>query len=125
MFASLLLMPSDGIMQMIPPKEQMMGNVTMATLLRLEHYFSVSRMAMVNRLIDLGFVHRENKPWYTAHPMQDARDYGYNLALYCKGNENLIIGRIGELAHRLFDAELISEGHYLEILNKIENAPED
>ena len=44
---------------------------------------------------------------------------GYDLALYDKGNENLIIGDYGTMAKRLFDEELISEGHYLELMRKI------
>jgi hypothetical protein len=51
--------------------------------------------------------------------MRTAREYGYDVSLYNLGNEGLVIGDFGEKARKLFDAEKISEGHYLELLHKI------
>lgn len=42
MFASSLLMPEGGICQLIPEMELKTKNISMATVLKLEHYFSVS-----------------------------------------------------------------------------------
>ena len=44
---------------------------------------------------------------------------GYDLSLYYKGNENLVLGDYGTKAKRLFDEERISEGHYIELMRKI------
>ena len=55
-------------------------------------------------------------------PITDiAKEYGYNTSLYKRGNENLMIGNFGEKAKILFDKEKISEGHYTELLNMINN----
>ena len=42
MFASSLLMPEGGICQLIPEMELKTKNISMATVLKLEHYFSCS-----------------------------------------------------------------------------------
>ena len=44
---------------------------------------------------------------------------GLNTDLYQKGNEGLIIGDFGAKARKLFEEDKISEGHYVELLNKI------
>ncbi|MGL4493774.1 MAG: ImmA/IrrE family metallo-endopeptidase, partial [Tannerellaceae bacterium] len=40
-------------------------------------------------------------------------------ALYLSGNEGLVIGDFGEKARELYEKEVISEGHYRELLNLI------
>ena len=47
MFASSLLMPEAGICQLIPETELNTRNISIATILKLEHYFSVSRSALL------------------------------------------------------------------------------
>lgn len=126
MFASLLLMPGEGVIQMIPGEELEHSSVSVATLLRLEQYFAVSRAALLNRLGDLGLISASLKEEFRQmSPIQTAKAYGYDTSLYKGGNENLIIGNMGELANRLFDAEQISEGHYIEVLNKLSYGEED
>jgi hypothetical protein len=51
--------------------------------------------------------------------MATARQYGYETFLYQPGNEDLVIGDYVEKARRLFEEEKISEGHYIELLNKV------
>lgn len=48
-----------------------------------------------------------------------ARCFGYDTALYEPANEGLVIGDFGEKARCLFEQDKISEGHYLELLHKI------
>ena len=57
--------------------------------------------------------------------LDSAKQYGYDLSLYNKGTENLVIGDFGEKARKLFDAEKISEGLYIELLNIIYNESEN
>ena len=45
--------------------------------------------------------------------------FGYDTALYDPANEGLVIGDFGEKARSLFEQEKISEGHYWELLRKI------
>ncbi len=119
-FALMFLMPADGVRQMIPDNELMSGHVSLASVLRIEHYFSVSHSAALNRLLDLRLIDRNERDLYLQYSVKKtAREYGYDTTLYEPGNENLVIGNFGEKARRLFDEEKISEGHYIELLHKI------
>lgn len=119
-FALMFLMPADGVRQMIPDNELMFGHVSLASVLRIEHYFSVSHSAALNRLFDLRLIDRNERDLYLQYPVKEtAKEYGYDTTLYEPGNENLVIGNFGEKARRLFDEEKISEGHYIELLHKI------
>lgn len=120
LFASILLMPEDGIIQMLTEDELAKGTVTLASVIKLEHYYSVSRAALLNRLHNLSLITKAVKDSLSAHsPIQTAREYGYDTALYQPGNKNLFIGDFGEKARNLFDSNKISEGHYIELLNKL------
>lgn len=119
-FAQMFLMPSDGVMQMIPEDELIDGQVSMASVLRIEHYFSVSYSSVLNRLFDLKLIDRNQRKSFMEYSVKKtAREYGYDMSLYEAGNENLTIGDFGEKARKLFDKEKISEGHYIELLQKI------
>lgn len=119
-FALIFLMPADGVRQMIPDDELMSGKVSVASVLRIEHYFSVSHTATLNRLFDLRLIDRYERDKFLTYPIKKiAREYGYGTTLYECGNENLVIGNFGEKARTLYDVGKISEGHYIELLNKI------
>ena len=119
-FAQMFLMPADGVRQMIPDNELISGHVSLASVLRIEHYFSVSHAAVLNRLFDLKLIDRKERDCYLQYPVKKtAKEYGYDTALYELGNENLVIGNFGEKARKLFEEEKISEGHYMELLHKI------
>lgn len=118
-FALRFLMPYNAILQMIPAVE-LKGKISLATVIRMEHYFSVSRKAILNRLYDTKFISRQQRDTLLMYPpMRTAQEYGYDTSLYLPGNENLVIGDFGEKARKLYDEEKISEGHYRELLNKI------
>lgn len=119
-FALIFLMPADGVRQMIPDYELMNSRVSLASVLRIGHYFSVSFSAVLNRLFDLKLITRADRDRFKEYPVKKtAREYGYDTSLYEPGNENLVIGDFGEKARRLFEEEKISEGHYMELLHKI------
>lgn len=119
-FALMFLMPADGVRQMIPDNELISGSVSLASVLRIEHYFSVSHSAALNRLFDLKLIDRSDRDRYLRYPVKKtAKEYGYDTALYEPGNECLVIGNFGEKARKLFENEKISEGHYIELLHKI------
>ncbi|MCD8394888.1 MAG: ImmA/IrrE family metallo-endopeptidase [Bacteroidales bacterium] len=120
LFASILLMPEAAILQMMPDEEVANDRVSMATVLRLEHYFSVSRTALLNRLESIGRIAKKDKEALQSVPVKEsAQEMGYDTALYNKGNAGLIIGELGAKAKRLFEEGRISEGHYIEVLNKL------
>ena len=120
-FAAELLMPTTGLWEMIPEHELRTKKISIATILKTEHYYSVSRAALLFRLQNIGLINKEHRVKLSAHPIATARTYGYDASLYRKANEGLVIGDYGEKARTLFENGKISEGHYLELLSKISN----
>lgn len=121
-FASALLMPREGILAMINPKDISNHHIQLATILRLEQFFGVSRNTLLIRLRDMGIISKQCMEELESVPVKEsALSYGYDLSLYEKGNEGVVIGDFGEKARRLFEGEKISEGHYEELLNMIRN----
>lgn len=121
-FASALLLPSEGVLQEIPVDEIKSRNISMATMLRLEQLFEVSHQSLCYCLRHLKLITEEELQHHLEESMQIqliATAYGYDTSLYQEGNEGLVIGDFGEKAHKLFDEERISEGHYLELLNML------
>lgn len=120
MFASHLLMPATGIFQLISEDELNRHDVNMASIVKLEQYFSVSRTALLYRLLNLEII---KKPKYydliNAGVKSSAKSFGYDTALYEPANEGLVIGDFGKKARNLFESGRISEGHYVELLHKI------
>ena len=120
MFASLLLMPESGICQLVPENELKTKSISMATILKLEHYFSVSRSALLYRLLNIGLISESTRSQFAEVGVKNsARCFGYDTALYEAANEGLVIGDFGEKARNLFDKEKISESHYMELHGKI------
>lgn len=119
-FALMFLMPADGVRQMIPEDELKQGKVSLATALKLGQYFGTSHAAVLNRLSDLNLIGRNEREQLSGISVKRAcREYGYDTSLYESGNDGRVIGDFGEKARKLFEADKISEGHYLELLHKI------
>lgn len=119
-FASMLLMPVAAITQLIPTTELQNNKISLATVIKLEHYFSVSRKAIVHRLSFLKLITKSQFEYFNSLPaIKTAKEYGYDTVLYQPGNEGLVIGDFGEKARQLLDNGKISEGHYRELMNKI------
>ena len=120
MFASYLLMPEPEICQLIPEEELKDKNISIATVLKLEHYFSVSRSALLYRLLSIGIITEKTRTQLASIGVKySAKCFGYDTALYKAANEGLVIGDFGEKARNLFEQEKISESHYIELLHKI------
>lgn len=120
LFAAEILMPRDGVVGFIPPKELETKTISIATILKIEHYYAVSRTALLFRLQNIGVLTESGRMGLQGiPPLVSALDYGYDTSIYKPGNEGLVIGDFGEKARFLFDSEKISEGHYLELLHKI------
>ena len=119
-FAQIFLMPSNGVRQLVPYNELLNGVISVATVLKIEHYFSVSHQAAVNRMSDLKLINREQRNYLLELTVtKTAREFGYDIGLYHPGNNGLVIGDFGEKAKNLFDSGKISKGHYIELMNKI------
>lgn len=120
MFARAFLMPRAGVMKAIPDEELATGQVSLTTVLNLESLFGVSHTAMLIRLKELKLITNSVFDKYqTVRVTSEASLRGLSTDLYQKGNEGLIIGDFGAKARELFEKDKISEGHYIELLNKI------
>jgi Zn-dependent peptidase ImmA (M78 family) len=122
LFAATLLMPKLGLWELMPESELKSRQFSISTVLRIEHYYSVSRAALLWRLQNVGIISKKQREGLNLYSViKSAFDYGYDISLYQSGNEGLVIGDFGEKARLLFETGKISEGHYLELLNKITN----
>lgn len=121
-FAASLLMPREGVLNMVSKEEIAGRTVTLATVLRMEQMFGVSRMTLLIRLKDIGLISQLCLDNLKVVPVKEsAQEYGYDLSLYEPGNAGLVIGDFGEKARILFEQGKISEGHYMELLNMIQD----
>jgi Zn-dependent peptidase ImmA (M78 family) len=118
-FAAFLMLPEEGILRLIPPDEVKKNKITLPTILNIEQHFSCSRKALLRRLDNIGLIEYEKYEHLNENVKFSATQYGYNTALYSKGNENLIIGNYGQLARKLLDNGLITETNYLELMRDI------
>lgn len=119
-FASCLLMPENGINEMLPDAELTKNKVSLQSIIKLEQYFSVSHSSMLLRLKMLGLLDSKSYDSLKSFKaIESAQLFGYNTSLYKAGNHNVTIGNYGEKAKILFDNEVISEGHYLELMHQI------
>ncbi len=119
LFAANLLLPRDGLLKLIPPEQLKRDNIQLSTILAIEQYYSCSHKAMLVRLLDLNLISKQLKDKYDIDILAEAKKYGYDTTLYKPGNNNLVIGDYGVKARELFDNEIISRAHYLELMRDL------
>lgn len=123
MFASNLLLPRVGLLAMLPESYSETKQVDIATIVKMEQKFQVSRKALLYRLRRLSIIGEEQLQTLLMAPIRDvALRRGYDTSVYDKGNDGLVIGDYKSLATDIFEKGLISEGHYNELLNALVNA---
>lgn len=118
-FASFLLLPTKGVLQLIPEPERPKNKITLKTVLAIEHYYSCSRNALLIRLKRMGLIDENLRSKYTVDKIKNAVLHGYNPDLYQPGNKGSIIGDYGTLARDLFDKGIISESSYFSLLEDL------
>ena len=118
-FASHLLLPTDGIARMIPVDEFRKDSIRLGTLLKIEQTYRSSRAALLNQLGKMGLASRTYKDQFSTGVKNGALHYGYSIGLYEPSDETKVLGAYGNLANRLFEEDKISEGHYRELLMAI------
>ncbi len=125
-FASALLLPREGVLKAIPNDEIKSRNVSLATVFSLEQYFRVSHQSVVFRLKRLSLITEEMLQYLLSIKIREvAPQYGiFDMSLYEKGNENVILSDYGFKAKLLFDKEKISESHYNQLMKLISNGKE-
>lgn len=113
-FSSYLLMPEAGIIKQIPEEELAWGGeISLATIVKLEQYFGVSRTALLIRLSKLKLI-RPEYSHFQKDIKKSAVEHGYSTALYDATDKTqpIVIGNYGSKAKELFDRDKISESHY-------------
>jgi len=120
-FSSLLLMPETGILKLIPEIELSWGkSISLATIIKLEQHFGVSRRALLIRLERLGLIKFSDYERHLEGVIKSAREYGYSTELYNKPKEKFyVLGNYGIKVKELFDSGLISETHYHSLMHDI------
>ncbi|MBA3705745.1 MAG: ImmA/IrrE family metallo-endopeptidase [Bacteroidetes bacterium] len=118
-FAAYLLMPEECLLSLIPKNELAKNKVTLTTIVQIEQYFACSRAALLIRLEAMGLIDHSRYEEYTRGVKHSAELLGYDTTLYSPGNENLVIGDYGARAKKLFDQGIISESHFISLMNDI------
>ncbi|MGJ5642814.1 ImmA/IrrE family metallo-endopeptidase [Formosa sp. S-31] len=118
-FAAVLLLPESGVKSLIPDKELSKDKITLRTILKIEHYYSCSRAALLYRLIELKIISKSYSENFRQNIKLGALQHGYNTNLYSNGNNNLVLGNYGDLAFELYDKEIISETYYYTLLKDL------
>ncbi|MBX3165096.1 MAG: ImmA/IrrE family metallo-endopeptidase [Bacteroidetes bacterium] len=119
-FSSCFLMPEAGIIQLIPEEELAWGGkISLATIIKLEQYFGVSRRALLWRLDKVGLIKFGDYEAYLSGVKKSATEHGYTTVLYTATNTERVIGDYGVLTKALFDNERISETHYHNLMKDI------
>lgn len=116
-FSANLLMPEDSLLLMIPEKELGLNKIQIGTILQIEQVFSVSHLALLYRLLNIGLVTKDFIEENKTDVIKTAHSLGFETSLYKAGNENLILGDYGMIANSLFKDSKISEGHFLELMD--------
>lgn len=115
-FASYLLLPEHGLKSLIPDEELAKDKISLKTIVKIEHYFSCSRTALLYRLKDLSLITSSTYDRYCKNVKRSAIRYGYATDLYEPANQGLIIGDYGELARDLYENNIVSESHYFSLM---------
>jgi len=123
MFASNLLLPRVGLLSLLPDSFSETKQLDIATIVKMEQRFQVSRQALLYRLKRLSIINEDQLQVLLTVPTKEvAVRRGFDTSVYEKGNEGLVIGDYKSLATDIFEKGLISEGHYNELLNSLVNA---
>jgi Zn-dependent peptidase ImmA (M78 family) len=115
-FASHLLLPEDGIVRMIPDKEQGKDSIGLGTILKIEQTYGSSRASLINRLISMGLVSKDYAESFLKQVKAGAVLFGFPTKLYENTPEHALLGTYGTLANKLFLEDKISESLYYELM---------
>lgn len=124
-FAAHLLLPENGVKALIPDDELRRDKIKLATLLKIEQYFSCSRAALLYRLKNLDIISESKRTEFKSNIKRGAVQLGFTTGIYESGNHHQVIGDYGTLARELFDKERISESHYLSLLQDLGMNPNE
>lgn len=120
-FASYFLAPNDALRSFIE-KNLLKGArrpLTVEDVMRIEQYFKMSRQATLYRLVGESLITLDFANTLKVDIIASARKLGFSDELYIPTPENrqhFTTGSYIELAERLIDSDVISNGKYEELL---------
>jgi Zn-dependent peptidase ImmA (M78 family) len=115
-FAAYLLLPEVGVKSLIPKDELSKNKISIETILKIEQFFSSSRMALLYRLSEMKLIDFDKYQKYTIDVIKNAQLYGFVTNLYKPTHRNLVIGDYGIKAKKLLENDKISESHYISLM---------
>lgn len=118
-FASYLLLPTDGLLENIPDAEIKQKKLSVKTVLFIENLYSCSRRALLYRLKNIGLISSGDYETLSVNIKRGALENGYQTDLYEPGNHNLVVGDYGSIAKELYDKDKISQSHYYSLLTDL------
>jgi Zn-dependent peptidase ImmA (M78 family) len=118
-FASFLLLPTEGLLENIPNEELQKAKITLRTILFIENFYSCSRRALLYRLKKMQLIKSTEYELYTKNIIRGAIENGYQTEIYEQGNHNIVIGNYGSMARELYEKEKISQSHYYTLLTDL------
>lgn len=118
-FAANLLMPEEGIIDLIPDSELGKNKITSSTLLIIESSYKCSRSALLGRLKELKLIGEEKYKLYGHNVISEVDLLGFDRSLYLEGNDGKVIGDYSIIAKKLYDEEHISESSFTGFLRDI------
>jgi Zn-dependent peptidase ImmA (M78 family) len=119
-FSSYFLMPDAALIKQIPEKELGWGEtISLATIIKMEQYFGVSRAALLVRLSKAKYINHDDYKPYLKGVIKSAVEHGYSPDLYQRTDVYKVIGDYGTKAKALYDMDKISESHYHSLMHDI------
>lgn len=115
-FARCLLLPIDGLWQMIPETEYSKDSISLATILKLEQNYRCSRLCLLLRLKEMDLISEAKIGQFNHNVIRGALEYGYPVALYKPSNTKELIGDYNIKARQLYDRGSISQAKYFSLL---------
>lgn len=120
LFASHLLIPEVGLIEIIPKEETKKNKITLPTIIKIEQLYNCSRSALLFRLKRMGLIDGHLYDIFCNNVKPSAIKLGYGTQLYSVPplRQNLN-NEYGVKAQNLFKNHVISESHYISLMNDL------
>lgn len=115
-FAAHFLMPEEGIRINLDKRLKDRDEIDIGDVIFLEQLYSVSHLAMLNRLLNLKIIDSAKKDEFLLCIRMRARVLGYDDSLYLPSNDSKIFSDYAEKAKLALDKDLITFSRYEELL---------
>ncbi|AEA44771.1 ImmA/IrrE family metallo-endopeptidase [Fluviicola taffensis] len=120
-FASELLMPEEGIKELLLMQNFLSKQIGIEQIVKLEQYFQVSRQAMVYRLVNLGLIDKQTdlQKAYFETVKESAERLGFETQLYEATSPKVISSDYFEKGQLLYKQEIIGLADFAQLMDDI------